>query len=412
MWEIIRANRRKSFILFLFLGIVLLLLGYLIGGYLFGSEGAPLGVFGAFGLWIILSAVSYFSGSKIILSISKARKISKQDHPQLFNVVEEMTIASGLPKMPDIYIINEPAPNAFETGIKPENSVVAVTTGLLAILNRDELQGVIAHELGHIKNRDVLLMTFAGVMLGSIIMISDIFIRGMFYSGHSTDRYRSRSSKEGGGSIQIIFLLLALLFAVLSPILAQLLYFAISRKREYLADASAARFTRYPEGLASALEKLAENTYPLKSANKVTAAFFIVNPLTKKGRKLRNLTSTHPPISERIRILRNMMHGAGFLNYQKAYMKVKKSNKRLIPNSVLKTDELISVRKPIDEKKSPAQKTIHRNIGNLMMTFNNFTFIPCTCGLTLKIPPGFKSDSVRCPKCGTTHRIPKNFNRF
>ncbi len=405
MWEIIRSNKRKSLILFFGLGFVLIFLGYLIGGYLFGADGAPLGILGASGLWLVLSSISYFSGSKIILGISKARKITKKEHPQLFNVVEEMTIASGLPQMPDVYIINEPAPNAFATGIKPENSAVAVTTGLLAILNRDELQGVIAHEIGHIKNRDVLLMTFAGVMLGSIIMISEVFIRGMFYSGHSTDRYRNRSSKEGGGSAQIIFLLLALLFAVLSPILARLLYFAISRKREYLADASAARFTRYPEGLASALEKLAQNTYPLKSANKVTAAFFIVNPLAPKGKKLTDLTSTHPPISERIRILRNMMHGASFLDYQKAYMKVKKSNKRLIPNSVLTTGELISVRKPSEEKIAAQKKSQRRNIGNLMMTFNNFTFIPCDCGLKLKIPPEYRNKAIKCPKCGIIHDL-------
>ncbi len=401
MWEIIRENRRKSIAIFLGMGLVLLALGYLIGGYLFGTEGAPVGIIGAAGLWIVLSAISYFSGSKIILGLSKAKKISKQDHPQLFNVVEEMTIASGLPKMPEIYIINEPAPNAFATGIKPENSAVAVTTGLLAILNRDELQGVIAHEIGHIKNRDVLLMTFAGVMLGSIIMIADVFTRSLFYSGHSTDRYRKRS---GGGSAQIIFLMLALLFAVLSPILAQLLYFAISRKREYLADASAARFTRYPEGLASALEKLAQNTYPLKTANRVTAAFYIVNPLTKKERKLSDLTSTHPPISERIRILRNMMHGAGFLDYQKAYMQVKKSNKKLIPNSVLSTDEKISVKKP-ETKMFREKKNVHRNLGDLMMTFNNFIFIPCECGLRLKIPPGFKGNTVKCPRCGRIHPL-------
>ncbi len=405
MWEIIRANKRKSFLLFAGLGIVLLLLGYLIGGYLFGNEGAPLGIIAAVGLWLILSAVSYFSGSKIILGISKARKITKRDHPRLFNVVEEMTIASGLPKMPDIYIINEPAPNAFATGIKPENSAVAVTTGLLAILNRDELQGVIAHELGHIKNRDVLLMTFAGVMLGSIIMISDVFIRGMFYSGHSTDRYRNRSSKNGGGSAQVLFMILALLFAILSPILAQLLYFAISRKREYLADASAARFTRYPEGLASALEKLAQNTYPLKNANKVTAAFYIVNPLTKKGRSLSDLTSTHPPISERIRILRNMMHGAGFLDYQKAYMKIKRSEKKLIPDSVMNPDEKITIRKPQEITAPLSEKKVQRKVGDLMMTFNNFRFIPCSCGLTLKIPPEYRKDKVRCPKCGRIHSL-------
>ncbi len=402
MWEIIRANKRKSLALFIGMGTVLLLLGYLIGAYIFGREGAPLGVIGAAGLWLILSVISYFSGSKIILGISKAKKISKEDHPRLFNVVEEMTIAAGLPEMPDIYIINEPAPNAFATGIKPENSAVAVTTGLLAMLNRDELQGVIAHELGHIKNRDVLLMTFAGVMLGSIIMISDIFVRGMFYSGHSTDRYRNRSSRENNPA-QAVFLILAILFAVLSPVLAQILYFAISRKREYLADASAARFTRYPEGLASALEKLANNTYPLRTANRVTAAFYIVNPLHNK---INDLTSTHPPIQERIRILRSMMHGAGFAEYQKAFNKIKRTKKRIIPNSVLSKDKNVSLKTQTGEHPTAGKMKVKRNLGDLMMTFNNYVFVPCACGLKIKVPPTYKNNRVKCPKCGRIHTLP------
>ena len=275
MWELIRANQRKSVFLFLLIGMILLLLGSLVGAYFFGEGGFAIGLIFAILLWVILSSVSYFSGSKLLLKISNATEVSKKVHPQLFNVVEEMTIAASLPKMPKVYIINDEAPNAFATGRDPSNCAVAITAGLLTKLNRDELQGVIAHEISHIKNRDILFMTFAGVMLGSIVLISQIFLRGMWFGGGS--RYKSRDS--GGGQAQMIIMIVAIVFEILSPILTQMLYFAISRKREYLADASGARLTRYPEGLASALEKLSETKQTLKSANKVTAGLFIVNPL-------------------------------------------------------------------------------------------------------------------------------------
>ena len=241
MWELIQANRRKSLVLFISLGITLILLGYFFGGAYYPDGGGFIGIFLALMIWGILSLISYFSGSKILLAVSGAKEVTKEVHPQLFNVVEEMKISAGLPAMPKIYIINEIAPNAFATGIKPENSAVAVTAGLLARLNRDELQGVIAHEVSHIVNRDVLFMTFAGIMLGSIVLISEIFLRSLWFGG---GRYSSKSSKSSGQG-QMIIMIVAIVFAILAPILAQLLYFAISRKREYLADASAARLTRY-----------------------------------------------------------------------------------------------------------------------------------------------------------------------
>ena len=169
MWELIEANRRKSLILFILLGITLLLLGYFFGSAYYPDGGGFIGIFFALLIWGILSLISYFSGSKILLAVSGAKEVTKEVHPQLFNVVEEMKISAGLPAIPKIYIINETAPNAFATGIKPENSAVAVTAGLLARLNRDELQGVVAHEVSHIVNRDVMFMTFAGIMLGSIV---------------------------------------------------------------------------------------------------------------------------------------------------------------------------------------------------------------------------------------------------
>jgi heat shock protein HtpX len=403
VWQIIQSNKRKSVLLFILIGIVLLALGALVGASFFGEGGFIIGLSFALILWTILSSVSYFSGSKLLLKISNATEVSKNVHPQLFNVVEEMTIAAGLPKMPKVYIINDQAPNAFATGRDPSNCAVAITAGLLTQLNRDELQGVIAHEIAHIKNRDILFMTFAGVMLGSIVLISQIFLRGMWFTGGG-NRYKSRDS--GGGQAQMIIMIVAIVFAILSPILTQMLYFAISRRREYLADASGARFTRYPEGLASALEKLSQNKYTLKSANKVTAGLFIVNPLNKKGMKLSDLTSTHPPISERIKILRNMNNGAGYNDYQLAFNKVKNKSSAIIPSSEIKKAERISKREGSADDKTMSKKKTQRELGDLMMNVNGYVFLACVCGLKLKFPPGFKEPQVKCPKCGREHKVP------
>lgn len=403
MWELIQANRRKSLVLFISLGMTLILLGYFFGGAYYPDGGGFFGIFFALLIWGILSLISYFSGSKILLAVSGAKEVTKEVHPQLFNVVEEMKISAGLPAMPKIYIINEVAPNAFATGIKPENSAVAVTAGLLARLNRDELQGVIAHEVSHIVNRDVLFMTFAGIMLGSIVLISEVFLRSLWFGG---GRYSSKSSKSGGGQAQLVIMIVAIVFAILAPILAQLLYFAISRKREYLADASAVRYTRYPEGLASALEKISDNTVELKKANKVTAPMFIVNPLKPKGQKLSDLTSTHPPISERIRILRSISGGANYVDYETAFDKVKKGKEHLIPSSGLNDQTKIGLKDlAVTSAVLGLDKQTKRDAGDIMMKVNNYSFINCECGLKIKIPPDFNKKEFSCPRCGRTHSL-------
>jgi heat shock protein HtpX len=403
MWELIQANRRKSLILFIAQGIVLILLGYLIGSAYYPDGGGFIGIFFAIIIWGILSLISYFSGSKILLAVSGAKEITKEVHPQLFNVVEEMKISASLPTMPKIYIINEIAPNAFATGIKPENSAVAVTAGLLARLNRDELQGVIAHEVSHIVNRDVLFMTFSGIMLGSIVLISQVFLRSLWFSGGG--RYSSKSSKSSGQG-QMIIMIVAIAFAILAPIAAQLLYFAISRKREYLADASAVRYTRYPEGLASALEKISDNTVELKKANKVTAPMYIVNPLKPKGQKLSDLSSTHPPISERVRILRSISGGANYVDYQNAFNKVKRGTQNVIPSSGL-ADHTKIVLKEVVAGSVPLglTKQTKRETGDIMMKVNNYSFVDCACGLKIKIPPDFKQKEFACPRCGRKHSL-------
>jgi heat shock protein HtpX len=340
MWELIRANRRKSLVLFFFMGLFLVLLGYLIGQAISPQGGGITGVVIAIFIWFILNMISIYSGSKIMLSVSNAKEITPDVHPQLYHVVEEMKMAANLPKTPKVYIINSEASNAFATGRGPDDAAIAVTAGLLARLNRDELQGVVAHETSHILNRDIRFMTYAGIMLGTIVLISEIYLRSLFFS--SSSRYRSDS--RGGGQGQLIIMILAIVMAVLAPIAAQLLYFAISRKREYLADASAVRLTRYPEGLASALEKISASSQDLPSANKVTAPMYIVNPLKKKGMKMADLTSTHPPISERIRILRSIAGGANYNNYEQAWSAVTGNRSHIIPRSGLAETESLGLR--------------------------------------------------------------------
>jgi len=402
MWELIQANRRKSLVLFFSMGLTLLLLGYFFGSTYYPDGGGFIGIFFALIIWGILSLISYFSGSKILLAVSGAKEVTRDVHPQLFNVVEEMKISAGLPAMPKVYIINEIAPNAFATGIKPENSAVAITAGLLARLNRDELQGVIAHEVSHIVNRDVLFMTFAGIMLGSIVLISEVFLRSLWFGG---GRYSSKSSKSSGQG-QMIIMIVAIVFAILAPILAQLLYFAISRKREYLADASAVRYTRYPEGLASALEKISDNSIELKTANKVTAPMYIVNPLKPKGQKLTDLTSTHPPISERVRILRSISGGANYIDYQNALNKIKRGKESLIPSSGLADQTVIGLKEVAATSAAIGlDKQTKRDTGDIMMKVNQYSFINCSCGLKIKIPPDFNKKEFFCPRCGRKHSV-------
>ncbi len=408
MWELIRANRRRSLILFISMGVVLIALGYVIGFTWGGPETGFSGIIIATVIWFIMSMVGYFGGSSILLSTSNAVEVNSQVHPRLFNVVEEMTIAAGLPKMPKVYIIQSNALNAFATGMNPGNSAIAVTAGLLAATNRDELQGVVAHEMSHIVNRDIRFMTFSGIMLGSIVLISQVFLRSMFYS--SMIRYRGSSKGSGGG--QLIMMVIAVLLAILAPIAAQLLYFAISRKREYLADASSVRFTRYPEGLASALEKIANSTADLESANKVTAPMFIANPLKVKGQRMRNLSSTHPPIDERIRILRGLS-GGSYVNYQETYRKVKGTKSGLMPGSALADTDTIPFRErgepagPNDEMAAADLRSpeFRHKAGDIIMAANGFRFLECSCGMKFKIPPGFSNQQLRCSRCGTVHQL-------
>ena len=248
----------------------------------------------------LMSFFSFWYSDKIVLAISRAKPLKKQDNPELYRIIENLCITAGLP-MPRIYVINEAAPNAFATGRNPKNAVVAVTRGLLEILDRSELEGVIAHELSHIGNRDILLSTVIVVLVGSIVLLSDFFLRWTIWGG------RGRKSSQGGGQIQVIMIIVGLLAAILAPLIAKLIQLAISRKREFLADASGALLTRYPEALANALEKISKNQIPLRVANKATAHLYITSPLKgKQSKGLAKFFLTHPPAEERIKRLRGM----------------------------------------------------------------------------------------------------------
>ncbi|MBI5576321.1 MAG: M48 family metallopeptidase [Deltaproteobacteria bacterium] len=299
--EAARSNVRMSRLLFLALFVVFFGLGGVIG-QAYGSVEPGLAL--ALILYAILSSSAYFSGSSIVLSIHDAREADPARHRQLLNVVEEMKIASGIP-MPKVYVMETPGLNAFAAGKKPGEALVAVTTGMLERLSRDELQGVVAHEMAHIKSRDTLYNICAAVLVGAIVLLSDMFLRDTFLF-----RGRGRTRAGGSGRGNPAFLLIGILLAVLAPLAAKLLQMSISRQREYHADAAAAEFTRNPLGLASALEKISMGGAGVPGENRGTQHLFIVNPLRKFTELDSALLSTHPPTELRIQRLKAMA-GAG-----------------------------------------------------------------------------------------------------
>ncbi|MBN1865748.1 M48 family metallopeptidase [Candidatus Sumerlaeota bacterium] len=258
----------------------------------------------------VMLLVSWFGGRGIILGVSGAKKIDHNDHPQLFNVVEEMAIAAGV-KMPDVYLIDDSAPNAFATGRDPDHAAVAITTGLLEKLDRDELQGVMAHEMSHVRNFDIRFAMLMAVLAGTIVLMCDMFWRMAFYGRAGRSRSsRSGGGRGGGGQVQAVLMIAAILLAVLAPIIAKIIQLALSRQREYLADVSAAELTRYPEGLARALEKISGDTDVLEAANRATEHLYIVSPVMAMRGREASVFSTHPPVAERVRRLRSIVPAA------------------------------------------------------------------------------------------------------
>jgi heat shock protein HtpX len=298
IYSAISSNKYKTWAIMLLFVLVITTVVYVFSkalGYGLGFAGIALVLAG------LMSIGSYYYSDKIVLATSGASEIKKSDNPELFRTVENLCIGDGLP-MPKIYIINDPSPNAFATGRDPKHAIVCVTSGILAILDKSELEGVIAHELSHVKNFDIRLMGIVAVLVGFIAIAANLFMNQLWWGGIG----RSRDDRNNGA--QSIFLIIGIILAILSPIAATLIQLAVSRKREFLADASGALLTRYPEGLASALEKLAKDPHTLKSASNATAHLFIVNPFKGKETKqwFTSLFDTHPPIEERIKILHSM----------------------------------------------------------------------------------------------------------
>ena len=283
------ANIRKTWFLMIGFFVVVIALGWLFSQV----WGNPVILYVAVIIAVLMNFFSYWSSDKIVIKMTGARPASRAEFFDLWNAVENLAITAGLP-MPKVYVVDDPAPNAFATGRDEIHAVIAATTGLLQLLDQSELEGVVAHELSHIGNRDMLVSTVAVVLVGFVAILSDIFLRSRFYGFHSRG---GRNNRAAG-----LLLLLALVAAILAPIAATLIQLAISRKREFLADASAALLTRYPEGLANALRKISARGAPLRRASNATAHLFIANPFGGRG-GLTKLFMTHPPMEERIKAL-------------------------------------------------------------------------------------------------------------
>ena len=298
VYERISANKRTTW--FMLIGFVVILTA-LIGVIAF-ALGFGLGIFGVVGVALIIyAAVSYWISTSVVLSISGAHEVTKDEEWEFVRRVENLSIGSGLP-MPKTWVLEDSAPNAFATGRDPKHSHVVVTRGLLEKLEPVELEGVLAHEMSHIGNYDIRVMTVATVLVGLIALVSDFFLRWSFFGAGG----RRGSRDKGGGGIAILLIILAILAAVLAPLIAQAIKFAISRQREYLADASGALLSRHPDALARALEKIAMDPDPLEAANKATAHLYFSNPLKDHGSFLNNMFNSHPPVEERIARLRSM----------------------------------------------------------------------------------------------------------
>jgi heat shock protein HtpX len=302
--EQIAANKRKTVLLFVVAIAFTGLIGYAIG-YLFWA-GGPAGVVIAVALAVILSLGSYFAGDRLVLASTRAREVTAAEEPRLHNVVEGLAIAAGIPK-PRVYVVPEQAPNAFATGRNPEHSSVAVTQGLLDIMNRVELEGVIGHELSHVLDRDILIGTVVATVVGAAVLMSEFFMRSWFWSGG-----RMGGRREGGSDAGILTLVLfavGIVLLIIAPIAGQLIKLSVSRNREYLADAQGVLLTRYPPGLIGALEKIRDAPHAMRAANNATAHLWLDQPSRIPGEStstMEKLFSTHPPIQERIDRLRDM----------------------------------------------------------------------------------------------------------
>jgi heat shock protein HtpX len=439
MWEQIRSNQIRSAILIIGMGAIWLLIGIafgLLASYVTHLDPLDYSIYGAIVasvLWVLVVLFAYYFGDRMLLAISRAKRITDRDLHRISNIVEELQLASGLETVPDTYVIDDPAMNAFAVGRDPNKAAIIVTSGLLAKLNRDELQGVVGHEIAHIMNRDVLLMSLCATLLGIMDILSPkqlfkgilkvapeegqgcfllfivmliaalIFFAIMFYDYTTIVLWYPNFRSTLSFTIILVVIFLGIpAFMLLMPFMGTLIYFAISRRREYLADACSALYTRYPEGLASALEKIAASPDQVLFASTATAPIFIVNPFRQQGMAASDITSTHPPISERIRILRAMAH-ASYAEYDRAYREIRGIDKSVIPSYATAVSDTLAIRESIPEELDHLQRA--RETSNLIWNLNNYRTINCACGTKMRLPPGFKLSEVRCPHCGKLNPV-------
>jgi len=313
---LIGRNKRNSWVLIVcfaaFVAVLGAVIGYATGLYMGGPKAGQAYGFGITALALVIAVVgslaSYYGGAAAILSMSNAQQIRREQDPQLFNVVEEMAIAAGNP-VPKVYVIPDTAPNAFATGRDPAHGVLAITTGLRAKLNRDELQGVIAHEMSHIRHFDIRFGLLMATLVGIVVLLCDMYLRSMWWGGGSRSRRSSRSGERGGGGAAAILMVIAILLAIIAPILARIIEMAFSRQREYLADAGAVELTRNPDGLAGALAKISADPEVLEVANRATAPMYIVHPIKNFEERASTIFDSHPPIKDRIKRIMSLKTG-------------------------------------------------------------------------------------------------------
>lgn len=300
-YQQIAANRRRSILLVLVIMAILGIFGFVIGYAMSGEPaGGIVAVVIALLIALVMTSVSYFAGDSIVLAAAGAKEVNETNAPQLMNVVREMSIAANVPP-PRVHVINDTAPNAFATGRDPRHASLAITTGLLDKLDREELQGVIGHELSHVRNLDIRFALLVAVLVGAIALMADFFLRWTFWGGGGS---RRSGRRDGGGGLIIVLVIVGLIMAILAPIVARMVQLAVSRQREYLADASSVELTRNPSGLERALAKIGSDQEVLEVANRATQHLFFVNPIKKFEARASSLTATHPPIVDRINRLR------------------------------------------------------------------------------------------------------------
>ena len=391
MWELINKNKSKTFLFIFLMALCFGLMAYCLA--------ETLKIYNVPPIWVYIVVYGYYFGTLIVasrdsknvfLKLSNARFALRAYYPKLFNIVQEMSIASGLSTMPDIYIIDEDSPNAFACGKDHKTASIVVTKGLLARLNRDELQAVVAHEISHIVNRDILYLMYTSCLLGCMVFISDFVIKFL--------RSCSNRRSFNGGAIYIIpFVLISLVLVALSKIF----YFCLSKKREYLADACAVQYTRNPMALANALKKIDEEQTYFVNTNPITSAMFIVSPLNNKEK-------THPPIEKRIQILLRLS-SCNIAAYNNSYQKVLGKKSSIVSKKIID--------KPSYSKVIPivattlANQTVqdeisnHREAYDTMLKMENYSFIKCDCDTKLKVPKELKGQKIPCPHCKKIHLI-------